>query len=363
MDQRPTNRIGSPQDGSLGELCKQLRAASGNLQGPATWPREQLGWCADAGVFEWFVPSEVGGQGWSSPDICRGYLALSSACLTTTFVITQFMGACQRIAASGNRALIDRWMPAMLSGQRFGTIGISHLTTSRRHLSTPVLCAERFVDGDFELDGYSPWVTGASHADVIVTGATLPDGTQILIAVETKSPGVTVAAPQSLIALAASRTGPVEFNEVRVSASALLAGPEPDIMKRGGGGNTGGLQTSALALGLASSALDYLGSEADRRNDLMQPTDALRTECDTLITDLLSLADGERICSTEDLRARANSLVLRATQAALVAAKGAGFVEGHAAGRWCREALFFLVWSCPQIVLNSNLCELAGISD
>jgi hypothetical protein len=53
--------------------------------------------------------------------------------------------------------------------------------------------------------------------------------------------------------------------------------------------------------------------------------------------------------------------VLRATQAALAAAKGAGYIAHHPAGRWCREALFFLVWSCPQSVLAANLCELAGI--
>ena len=62
-----------------------------------------------------------------------------------------------------------------------------------------------------------------------------------------------------------------------------------------------------------------------------------------------------------DLRQRANSLVLRAAQAALMAAKGTGYVAGHPAGRWCREALFFLVWSCPQHVAHANLCELAGI--
>jgi hypothetical protein len=52
---------------------------------------------------------------------------------------------------------------------------------------------------------------------------------------------------------------------------------------------------------------------------------------------------------------------LRATQAALAAAKGTGFVVGHPAGRWCREALFFLVWSCPRPVAAANLCELAGL--
>jgi alkylation response protein AidB-like acyl-CoA dehydrogenase len=58
-----------------------------------------------------------------------------------------------------------------------------------------------------------------------------------------------------------------------------------------------------------------------------------------------------------------NDLAMRATQAALATAKGTGYVIGHPAGRWCREALFFLIWSCPQPVMAAHLCELAGISE
>jgi hypothetical protein len=87
----------------------------------------------------------------------------------------------------------------------------------------------------------------------------------------------------------------------------------------------------------------------------------LRREHAALEQNLLALAGGESVCSNEDLRAAANSIALRATQAALAAAKGSGYVVGHPAGRWCREALFFLVWSCPQGVLAANLCELAGL--
>ena len=61
------------------------------------------------------------------------------------------------------------------------------------------------------------------------------------------------------------------------------------------------------------------------------------------------------------LRVQANSHVLRATQAALIAAKGSGFAADHPVGRWCREALFFLVWSCPAKVAHANLCEFAGL--
>ena len=41
-------------------------------------------------------------------------------------------------------------------------------------------------------------------------------------------------------------------------------------------------------------------------------------------------------------------LALQATQVALTVAKGAGFVAPHPAQRWARQALFFLVWSCPR---------------
>jgi hypothetical protein len=54
--------------------------------------------------------------------------------------------------------------------------------------------------------------------------------------------------------------------------------------------------------------------------------------------------------------------VLRASQASLTATKGAGYLASASAGRYCREALFFLVWSCPAPVQNANLCELAGLS-
>ena len=60
------------------------------------------------------------------------------------------------------------------------------------------------------------------------------------------------------------------------------------------------------------------------------------------------------------LRARANSLVLRATQAALTASKGSGFLRQHPAQRWALQALFFLVWSCPRPAAEATLAALAS---
>ena len=322
--------------------------------------------CGKAGVFEWFVPRELGGQGWSEAAVVRGYLKLSAACLTTTFVITQRSGAMSRIAASENEWVRETLLPDLLRGKSFATIGISHLTTSRQHFSLPVMRAfER--EGGFLLDGYSPWVTGVELARHVVIGGTCPDSPetatppQILVLLPTDLPGVRIPTAPDLVALTASRTGSVYCEGVFVERKWLLAGPVPEVMKQGAGAKTGGLQTSTLAIGLATAAVEFLEREAGKRLDLLTPVAALRVELTNLTTDLLALADGQEACTASDLRARANSFVLRATQASLAAAKGAGFVAGHPAGRWCREALFFLVWSCPQGVLNTNLCELAGI--
>lgn len=326
------------------------------------WPAEELALCRDCGVFEWFFPVEVGGQGWSELDITRGELRLSAACLTTMFILTQWSGACRRIVACDNQPLRDLLVPDLLAGRTFATLGISHLTTSRRHLGKPALAAEETPDG-FVLSGYSPWVTGGRHAQTIVVGAELADGRRVLLALSTDLPGVRSGDDAQLVALSASHTGPIYCDGVLVPHDCVIAGPSDDVMAGARGSNTGGLQTSTVAVGLATAAVDFLFAEAERRDDLLVPAGGLKAELAEVRGDLLAMAVGEPRCTTQDLRARANSLVLRATQAALAAAKGAGYVVGHPAGRWCREALFFLVWSCPQQVMAANLCELAGLSE
>ncbi len=355
-----TTRVTTPNSPELAELVRQLRKLSDGAADESQWPRQQLDACARYGVFEWFATKDWGGQAWSEADLLRGYLALSMGCLTTTFVMTQRTGAYQRIERSDNQITKQRLLPELVAGRSFATVGISHLTTSRRHLVKPVLMAEETDEGFF-LDGYSPWITGADHAQHLVVGATLHDDREILVAVPTDLPGVTIPPPQSLVGLSGSHTGRVEFDRVSIGSDWLLAGPVREVMKQGVGARTGGLQTSTLALGLAKTAIDYLREEAQARDVLTSPAEALLTEWNEIIANLFAAAENIPMCSDADLRTRANSLVLRATQSALTAAKGAGYVTGHPTGRWCREALFFLVWSCPQPVLTANLCEFAGI--
>jgi alkylation response protein AidB-like acyl-CoA dehydrogenase len=349
-------------DQNLDDLLRRMAQSADRLNKANDWPREQLQWCAEHGVFRWFVPREFGGWDWTTKQVIEGYLRLSAACLTTTFAITQRASACQRIAASDNQELKSRLLPELATGESSTTLGISQLTTSRRHLHRPALMATR-IDGGWRLDGCSPWVTGARFSDTIVIGAEIENGNQMLFAVSTKSHGLVCEKALPLMALSASQTGRVNFHDVEIADQSVIAGPAENVLSKDGNPTTGGLPTSALALGLSATAIDYLREQAVERRELRAPANALRTQFETIKTQLLARADGQDVVTNDDLRASANSLALRSTRSAIVAAKGEGFVDGHAAGRWCREALFFLVWSCPQGVLQTHLCELAGIND
>jgi alkylation response protein AidB-like acyl-CoA dehydrogenase len=352
--------VETPNDGSLDRLCEKLGDLASKWSTVDHWPEESLRMCGAAGVYRWFLAESEGGLGWSEADQTRGYLRLAAADLTTTFIITQYMGAIRRIAGSANRSVAERWLPQLICGDAFATVGISHLTTSRQHLGQPALVASE-TDRRFVLDGQAPWVTGAPHADLYVIGASLSDGREILAAVDRSISGIAPGRGVELVALSASCTDRVVFQGVTLDESMVLAGPIENVMSRGVGAGTGGLQTSTLAIGLSRAAVNYLAAESATRENLRHAADELTSEVDRLESWLLRAADGDAACDATAIRGSANGLVLRSTQAALTAAKGAGYVDGHPVGRWCREALFFLVWSCPQPIAQAYLCELAGI--
>ncbi|MFG0335499.1 MAG: acyl-CoA dehydrogenase family protein [Maioricimonas sp. JB049] len=340
-------------------LLQQLSEMSDTLEEPDAWPGPQFDRLAEAGVLQWAIPEEYGGLPLSPEQLMYGYERLTTGCLTTTFVLTQRIGACQRIAGSENDDVRRELLPLLARGDLFATVGISHLTTSRQHLRQPAVRAEH-SNGKWRLSGTVPWVTGGNRADVIVTGGTCDDGNQLLIALPTDLPGVKCLPPPRLLALNASQTGSVELDRVEVDERNLLAGPVEGVMNRGQGGGAGSVTTSALAVGLTGRAVENLQQEASRRDDLVESVDALQAEWDQLRKDLYAVARGDAVgFFAGEIRQRANSLVLRATQAYLAASKGAGFVAGHPAERSVREAMFFLVWSCPQPVLQATLRELA----
>ncbi|MBX3443902.1 MAG: acyl-CoA/acyl-ACP dehydrogenase [Planctomyces sp.] len=344
-------------------LAGRLRAAPIDDDPDGQWPT--MGWLAlrEAGVPRWTIPADFGGDGGPTDEILDGCIELARWRLTPTFVLSQFQSAVARIVASANAPLKGEWLPRLAAGDAFTTVGISHLTTSRQHQGQPAVAATP-VHGGYRVSGEIPWVTAAGRADVIVAGATLDDGRQILFALPRESEGATIDPPWTLLALTGSETGPVRLRDVFVPHARVLDGPRSQVLQSGGTAGAGSLTTSALALGHALGCLDRLQDEAARRETLKGIVAAFDNDAAGLWERLLKSAGGGETADTpETLRAAATSLALSTSQALLTASKGAGFVAGHPAERLAREAMFFLVWSCPQAVSNRLLREFSGCDE
>lgn len=344
----------------LSQCVDRLAAEDGPADDAGIWPERLWGALVECGAPLWLLPPEFGGQGCARPLLLQRYARLTEGSLTASFILTQHDAAVRRLLIAPERPAAAHWLRLIGAGRAFTTVGISHLTTSRRY-GPEALHAVETADG-YRLDGMIPWVTGAERAQVLVTGATMADGRQILLALPTDRAGVAVRPSFPLAALQASCTAEVACTDVEVSGDELLAGPAADVLTDPSARGTGGLETSALALGQARVALAGLQAETPLRADLGEPVEALADAWTDLWRLFLLAADGQPDALTSpQIRTRSNTLVLRITQAYLAARKGSGFLRTDPAQRWARQALFFLVWSCPGPVAQANIRDLAGI--
>src|SRR5579871_4598611 len=135
----------------LHEALAALANHAGSADGDAAWPQASWDILRHAGVLGWTVPPGYGGAGRNAPDLLAGYGRLASACLTTCFLLSQRDAAVRRIRDSGNKALCRELLPPLARGERFATVGLSQLTTSRQH-GPPPLIARATADG-YIIDG------------------------------------------------------------------------------------------------------------------------------------------------------------------------------------------------------------------
>ncbi len=351
-----------PADSEISALTIHLA----NLDGPAdelgVWPGDLWASLVGRGVHRWSIPANRGGTGCARVPLLTRYARIAEGSLTAAFILSQHDAGVRRLAAAGERPVARWWLDTLAAGLAFTTVGISHLTTSKR-LGAQALRAT--VEGDhYRLDGVMPWVTGAEKADVFVAGAALEDGGQILVALPADREGVAVRPSFPLAALQASCTAEVACGNVFVAETDLLDGPAANVISHPGAAGTGGLETSALALGQARAAIAALETEAASRSELSEAVEALAASWVETWNTLIRAANGVADSPTSgQVRGEANDLVLRATQAYLTARKGSGFLRDEPAQRWARQALFFLVWSCPGPVAQATIRDLAGLCE
>lgn len=337
------------------------RATRHDLSGD--WPDTDLSVLANVGAMRWAIPMEFGGEDYSPLEIHFRYEAIASASLTTALILTQRDSAIDFIESARDWSMRPTLLRRMANNELFATIGIAQLTTSRQG-GAPALRATRQVHGAYQLDGLIPWCTGAAKAALIIAGAVLDDGQQILFALPTDTPGVHVDLPMPLSALRSSWTTSVRCEGVILEEKWILRGPTERALT-GARGKSLALGQTFLATGLAGGALDLIAQHDS--DQARQAHGRLDRQLQALRERVLTLSapahQADAASAGALLRGACSELALRCAHVAVTLYKGAALLNDHPAQRLAREALFLLVWSCPVPVIDCTIELLSAERD
>ena len=131
------------------------------------------------------------------------------------------------------------------------------------------------------------------------------------------------------------------------------------------GNRTGGLQTSALAVGLARASIDFIAAESVAREDLLPVVAGLRDDEIALVDDLLAVARGEGRCGARTWPRAGEQPGLAGFASGVGRRQKARLRLGASAGRSFRESAFLFGLELPaagracQSVRTGRLGRLA----
>ena len=323
------------------------------------WPTEGVRVLREAGGFKHNVPTRVGGIGAGPVDQLALYEVVASGSLTLALIMTQHDAAAEVLGVADPDSIADEILTKCATGEELLTVGISQITTSRRHKDNPMR-ARRDGD-DFVLDGIMPWVTSSPKANHVVTAAVLEDGLQLLACVPTDAPGVSVREPLELLALQSSWTGEIACEEVRMPRSWVLRGPMEAVLSRRA--PVKGLTVSSVGIGMAGALLREIRTHVDKlpgSDALVEITIQPRYEAarQKLLDTAGTLHDPASENPAVAIRSEINGVVNRLAATLMTLSKDTGFLTSHSTQRLLREASFFLVWSAAPAVQMETLNQI-----
>jgi alkylation response protein AidB-like acyl-CoA dehydrogenase len=256
----------------------------------------------------------------------------------------------------GSPQLREGHLEALRTGSR---IGVTAMATGLKQVAglgqVPVVARSR-GDG-LTLTGPIRWASNLFDDAVIVLPARDDTGSSYVVAVDAHAPGVTVDPPPALMALNATVSSSLRFEDVAVGPDQIIsadlagfvAGIRPAFL----------LAQTAFCVGVtraavagASRASGVLADPfADEVTGLDEHTRTLRTR----LYDYARTPSGASIADLIRLRLDAAGAALAATRLESTLVGGAGYARGNSANRRFREAAFLPVQSPSEGQLRWEL--------
>ena len=319
-------------------------------------PAERLHALAAADLYGLSGPVEAGGSSAPAAISRLVYEALAGACGVTFFVWVQHHAPVRMLAASGNRELRERWLPALCRGDVLGGVAFAYL----RRPGRPAVSA-RPAAGGWMVDGEAPWVTSWGLAGLCAVAARAGDEVVLFaLAADPPPPAVSASPPLRLAAMAASATVRLKLDGLFVPAGDIITTlPFAQWQARD---RLATARPHPAPLGVASRAVRLL-SEATEHAAVA----ALAAELDACRQHAYGLEadedDGAALTAMVRGRAWGLDLALRAASALVAATGGGAMALTHPGQRLVREAAFYSIQAQTLEVRQATLERLTGAQD
>lgn len=328
------------------------------------WPVDAVQVLHDHDCFGNVVPRQFGGKKVDPETQLGTYEAIASASVALALIVTQHDAAVELLAAGTNECLKADILSKCAQGSELLTVGISQLTTSRRHVQA-ALRAYPEENGDrYRLDGVMPWVTSARHANHIVTAAAMEDGQQLIACLPADAEHLDIKDPMDLLALNSSWTSEVRCKSLMISPNSIVKGPMENVLARRA--PVKGLTVSSVGMGMANALLRSLKEKSSAlagADHLIARTiePAYQEIRGRLYEAARASGNQELDTASTELRSSINALITRLSATLMTVSKGTGYLKSQPAQRLLRESAFFLIWSATPSVQTETIRDLWGL--
>ncbi|GAB3195665.1 acyl-CoA dehydrogenase family protein [Geodermatophilus arenarius] len=343
------------------------------------FPREVFTLLGEAGLLGLPFGEDVGGGGQPYAVYLQVVEELAMRWASVALGVSVHTLACGPVDRFGTPEQRERWLPEMVGGRLLGAYCLSEAHAG----SDPAAmrAAAKTTEDGWVATGEKAWVTHGGQADFYTTFLRTPDDGERAIScfhLTPDLPGFSAAPPEQKMGLTGSTTAAIRLDDVAVPADRMVGEPGRGLAIALGALDSGRLGVSAVAVGLAQSALDVavayaLEREAFGRRIVDHQGVAF------LLADMAAAVESARATYLVAARRKdagkpyarqasiaklvATDAAMKVTTDAVQVLGGAGYTRDHPAERYMREAKVMQIFEgtnqIQRMVIGKHLAREA----
>ena len=362
---RVDRELPTEEAGDLLALTRELADAelaprAAQYEREERFPREVFRTLGEAGLLGLPFAEDVGGGGQPYEVYLQVVEELAIRWASVALGLSVHTLSCFPIDRFGTAAQRRDLLPDMVGGGLLGAYSLSEAhagsdPAAMRATATP-------AEEGWTARGEKAWVTHGGHADFYSTFLRTPaDGPRAISCFHLTPdlPGFTPAKPEEKMGMTGSTTTAISLDDVPVPADRLVGEPGRGMAVALGALDSGRLGVSAVAVGLAQSALDIAVEYAGQREAFGRPI-AEHQGVAFLLADMAAAVESARATYLVAARRRdagkpfsrqasiaklvSTDAAMKVTTDAVQVLGGAGYTRDHPAERYMREAKVFQIF-------------------